>query len=132
MVRGGPRRAVVGTAEFWTAEAYHQNYYLENARNYGYYKERCGRTKRLKAVWGKEEYYCYHNLDSTCFDGTVVNEAGMEVAAEANVKNAPEEGAPALLPTYAIVLVPLAAALLGCMVLACAYQRWRDDKDELS
>lgn len=36
--------------KFWTAEEYHQDYYIKNPKNYGYYKNACGRTKRLKQV----------------------------------------------------------------------------------
>ncbi|MDP5209162.1 peptide-methionine (S)-S-oxide reductase MsrA [Microbulbifer sp. 2205BS26-8] len=37
---------------FYPAEAYHQNYYQRNPLRYKYYRFRCGRDQRLKAVWG--------------------------------------------------------------------------------
>ncbi|KAL7536948.1 hypothetical protein ACHAXR_007496 [Thalassiosira sp. AJA248-18] len=117
---------------FWTAEDYHQDYYIKKPRNYGYYKERCGRTKRLKSVWGEEEYYCYHDLEAGCFNSTVVNEDGDEVEAEVNVKDAPEETDAALLPTIGVVLVSIAGGLLGCMLLAYIYGKFmsRRKKEE--
>ena len=39
---------------FWPAEEYHQNYYLENPVRYRFYKESCGRTRRLRQLWGEE------------------------------------------------------------------------------
>ena len=120
--------------KFWTAEDYHQDYYIKKPKNYGYYKEACGRTKRLKQVWGDEQYYCYHdfNLAKNCFNGTVLNEEGEEVEAEVNVKNAPEEVA-GLMPTWAVAVVSALAAILGCgMLLSCAfkYSRRKDDGQE--
>ncbi len=38
---------------FSPAEAYHQNYYLENPVRYKYYRTRCGRDRRLAEVWGE-------------------------------------------------------------------------------
>lgn len=37
---------------FYAAEAYHQDYYLKNPLRYRYYRNGCGRDKRLKALWG--------------------------------------------------------------------------------
>lgn len=115
---------------FWTAEDYHQDYYLKNPRNYGYYKEACGRTKRLKSVWGEEEYDCYHdhNLEKNCFfNGTIVNEDGEKVEVEVNVKNASEEVV-GLMPTWAVVLVSSLAAVLGCgAIVYCAFRCTRRD-----
>ena len=59
---------LVERPKFWTAEDYHQNYYIKNPKNYGYYKNACGRTNRLKEVWGEEEYYCYHDYEGENFD----------------------------------------------------------------
>ncbi len=39
--------------KFYPAEAYHQNYYLRNPLRYKYYRYRCGRDARLKALWGE-------------------------------------------------------------------------------
>jgi len=52
---------------FWTAEGYHQDYYIKNPSNYGFYKNGCRRPQRLKEVWGEEEYKCYHEEAHTCF-----------------------------------------------------------------
>jgi len=43
---------ILPAGPFWKAEAYHQNYYRENPLRYKYYRHRCGRDKRLEAVWG--------------------------------------------------------------------------------
>ncbi len=39
---------------FYPAEAYHQDYYLENPVRYRFYKSACRRVERLEAVWGDE------------------------------------------------------------------------------
>ncbi|MGM0985480.1 MAG: peptide-methionine (S)-S-oxide reductase MsrA [Pseudomonadota bacterium] len=39
---------------FYPAEAYHQDYYLENPVRYRFYKSACGRAERLEEVWGDE------------------------------------------------------------------------------
>ena len=41
-------------AAFYDAEDYHQDYYLKNATRYKFYRNGCGRDKRIKAVWGNE------------------------------------------------------------------------------
>lgn len=115
---------------FWTAEDYHQDYYIKSPRNYGYYKEACGRTNRLKDVWGEEEYYCYHDheLEKNCFNSTVVNEDGMEVNIVINVKNVSEEVA-GVMPRWAIGLVSaLAAVLAFAFILSCAF-KYNDRKE---
>lgn len=45
-----PARALDG---FWIAEDYHQNYYKNNPVRYKYYRNGCGRDKRVAQVWGK-------------------------------------------------------------------------------
>ena len=40
-------------AEFYAAEAYHQDYYQRNPVRYKYYRFSCGRDKRLEQLWGK-------------------------------------------------------------------------------
>ena len=119
--------------KFWTAEDYHQDYYIKNPKNYGYYKNACGRTRRLKEVWGESEYYCYHDYDllNSCFNGTVLNEEGEEVEAEVNVKEAPEETV-GLMPTWAVALVSsIAAVLFCCIIMVYSFKCVkRGDKDE--
>ncbi|NGX15372.1 peptide-methionine (S)-S-oxide reductase MsrA [Wenzhouxiangella sp. XN24] len=39
---------------FHPAEAYHQDYYLENPLRYRYYRFSCGRDSRLEEIWGDE------------------------------------------------------------------------------
>jgi len=55
------------------AEEYHQDYYIKNPSNYGYYKTRCGRSQRLKEVWGEDQFKCYHDEDFTCWTDTTTN-----------------------------------------------------------
>lgn len=107
---------------FWTAEEYHQNYYIKKPKNYGYYKNACGRTKRLKSVWGEHEYFCYHDLEISCFNNTVVNEEGVEVDAEVNIKNASEEVV-GLMPQWAVILVSIVAVILVCGLTFCLSNR---------
>jgi len=69
---------------FWIAEEYHQDYYIKNPGNYGYYKNGCGRPKRLKQVWGEDVYECYHDLEGSCFAmGAKSVEEEEEIAAAA-------------------------------------------------
>ena len=121
--------------KFWTAEDYHQDYYIKNPKNYGYYKNACGRTRRLKEVWGESEYSCYHDYDLqvSCFNATVLNEEGEEVEAVVNIKEAPEETV-GLMPTWAVALVSsIAAVLFCCMIMFCSFKCGkRGDKDEVS
>lgn len=39
---------------FYAAEDYHQDYYQKNPVRYAYYRNGCGRDKRLKELWGAE------------------------------------------------------------------------------
>ncbi len=39
---------------FYPAEKYHQNYYQKNPLRYKFYKHSCGRSARLRAVWGQQ------------------------------------------------------------------------------
>lgn len=43
---------ITNAAEFWPAEAYHQDYHQRNPVRYKYYKTGCGREARLKQLWG--------------------------------------------------------------------------------
>ena len=112
---------------FWRAENYHQDYYIKNPWNYGFYKERCGRTKRLKEVWGEEQYFCYHDLELSCFNNTAVNEDGMSIEAVVNVKNAPEESGKARgAPVWGIiVMVVFAMFVVSLFVVGFMTSRWK-------
>jgi len=45
---------VRAAARFWPAEAYHQDFARLNPVRYGGYSRFCGRTARLRAVWGSD------------------------------------------------------------------------------
>jgi len=99
---------------FWKAEEYHQDYYIKKPNNYGFYKNACGRKKRLIEVWGQDSYDCRHSLESACFL-TVFNEEGVEVTAEVNAKGTPPEKV-GLLPDFAINVLIVVAVVVGLAV----------------
>lgn len=43
---------VLPAAQFWLAEAEHQDYYLKNPVRYSFYRNACGRDDRLRELWG--------------------------------------------------------------------------------
>ena len=45
---------VLPLGAFWEAEAYHQDYSRRNPIRYRFYRSRCGRDARLRAVWGRQ------------------------------------------------------------------------------
>ncbi len=44
---------IIEAVPFYRAEAYHQDYYKKSPIRYKYYRNSCGRDKRIAKVWGK-------------------------------------------------------------------------------
>jgi len=116
---------------FWKAEEYHQNYYIKKPGNYGYYKNACKRTNRLKYVWGEDVYKCYHDLNATCFNGTVTNENGTTVEAVVNLKNTSEIKA-SLLPRKAWITIIICAVILSLIAGYCIFARGKSKRSSSS
>ena len=46
---------ITEATEFYTAEAYHQDYAKKNPLRYSYYRKGCGRDQRLAELWGEQK-----------------------------------------------------------------------------
>jgi|SRR2546430_6699113 len=53
--RSGIVTEITAASEFYRAEDYHQDYYINNPLRYQEYRHRCGRDQRLRQLWGARE-----------------------------------------------------------------------------
>jgi peptide-methionine (S)-S-oxide reductase len=44
---------ILQAKKFYVAEEYHQNFYKKSSLRYRYYRNSCGREKRIKQLWGR-------------------------------------------------------------------------------
>ena len=56
VLRGPIVTPILEASTFYPAEDYHQDYYKKNGIRYKYYRSRCGRDKKVLALWGDEAW----------------------------------------------------------------------------
>jgi hypothetical protein len=44
---------IVAAPTFWPAEGYHQDFYRKNPLRYSFYRNACGRDRRIEELWGE-------------------------------------------------------------------------------
>ncbi len=44
---------ILKAKKFYSAEAYHQDFYKKSSLRYKYYRHSCGREKRIEQLWGQ-------------------------------------------------------------------------------